>query len=68
MQTACLALVFLSIWYLIFNFLLSNDAVSGISMQPTFESGDRLISVRHSEIKRDDIVILKAPHKKMNFI
>ena len=64
LQTACLALVFFSIWYLIFNFLLSNDAVYGISMQPTFESGDRLISVRHSEIKRDDIVILKTPHKK----
>lgn len=63
-QTILLAVFILAIFYLLFTFVLSNDAVSGISMQPNFEDGDRLISVRHRNIKRGDIVILKAPHTK----
>ncbi|BDR59774.1 signal peptidase I [Lactobacillus xylocopicola] len=55
--------VILGGYYLLFNFVLSNDRVSGPSMQPTFEDGDRLISVRNFEPRRDDIVILKAPKK-----
>lgn len=30
-------------------------------MQPTFQNGDRLISVRHAQIKRGEVVIVKAP-------
>lgn len=63
-QTALITVFMLAIFYLLFSFVLSNDAVSGISMQPNFEDGDRLISVRHTKIKRDDIVILRAPHTK----
>lgn len=39
----------------------SNDTVQGNSMQPTLNDKDRLISVRHHSIKRNDIVVLDAP-------
>lgn len=54
----------IGIYYLIFSFVLSNETVSGPSMQPTFESNDRVIAVRHFTLKRNDIVILKAPDEK----
>ncbi|WP_125709169.1 signal peptidase I [Lacticaseibacillus porcinae] len=41
--------------------VLSNDTVSGDSMQPTLNDKNRLISVRHHSIKRNDIVVLDAP-------
>lgn len=41
--------------------VLSNDTVSGDSMQPTLNDKDRLISIRHHSIKRNDIVVLDAP-------
>lgn len=54
-------LVFVSIYYVVFSFFLANEVVSGPSMQPTFEDGDRLIAVRHFTPKRNDVVIIKAP-------
>lgn len=53
--------VILCAFYLIFHFVLSNDRVSGPSMQPTFENNDRLISVRNFTPKRNDVVVLLAP-------
>ena len=53
--------ILMGIYYFVFSFFLSNETVSGPSMQPTFENGDRLIAVRHFTPKRNDIVILKAP-------
>lgn len=53
--------VILGAFYLIFHFVLSNDRVSGPSMQPTFENNDRLISVRNFTPKRNDVVVLLAP-------
>lgn len=53
--------VMMAIYYALFAFVFSNDAVSGISMQPTFENGERVISVRHAQIKRGDVVIVNAP-------
>lgn len=41
--------------------VLSNDTVSGDSMQPTLNDKNRLISIRHHSIKRNDIVVLNAP-------
>ncbi len=41
--------------------VLSNDTVSGDSMQPTLNDKNRLISLRHHSIKRNDIVVLEAP-------
>lgn len=61
LQVFALAAVFLGIYFLIFKFVLSNETVSGPSMQPTFEDGDRIIANRHGTIKRGDIVILDAP-------
>ncbi|RVU71719.1 MULTISPECIES: signal peptidase I [Lactobacillus] len=52
------------IYYCLFTFVFSNETVSGPSMQPTFENNDRLIAVRHFDLKRNDIVILKAPDEK----
>ena len=54
-------LVFVSIYYVVFSFFLANEVVSGPSMQPTFEDGDRLIAVRHFTPKRNNVVIIKAP-------
>jgi signal peptidase I len=56
-------LVFVSIYYVVFSFFLANEVVSGPSMQPTFEDGDRLIAVRHFTPKRNDVVIIKAPNQ-----
>ena len=56
--------IMVGIYYLLFSFVLSNETVSGPSMQPTFENGDRIIAVRHFNLKRNDIVILKAPDEK----
>lgn len=56
--------ILMGIYYFVFSFFLSNETVSGPSMQPTFENGDRLIAVRHFTPKRNDIVILKAPDQK----
>lgn len=56
--------VLIGIYSIIFNFFLSNETVSGPSMQPTFENGDRIIATRNFKIKRNDIVILKAPDEK----
>ena len=56
-------LIFASIYYVIFSFFLANEVVSGPSMQPTFEDGDRLIAVRKFTPKRNDVVIIKAPAK-----
>lgn len=46
---------------LLLHFVLANEEIFGPSMQPTFFQGDRVIALRHKEIKRNDIVILKAP-------
>ena len=56
-------LVFASIYYVVFSFFLANEVVSGPSMQPTFEDGDRLIAVRRFTPKRNDVVIIKAPNQ-----
>lgn len=54
-------IVFMGIYFLLFRFVLSNETVSGPSMQPTFQDGDRIIAVRNFTPRRGDIVILKAP-------
>lgn len=61
LENVLLVIGFMAIYYLLFTLFLSNETVSGPSMQPTFENGDRLIAVRHSNLSRGDIVILKAP-------
>ncbi|WP_225049220.1 signal peptidase I [Lacticaseibacillus kribbianus] len=42
-------------------FVVSKDIVQGISMQPTLEDGDRLYSLRHKAVSRNDIVVIDAP-------
>lgn len=64
LQVLGLAIIFLGIYLLIFKFVLSNETVSGPSMQPTFENGDRIIALRHTELKRGDVVILDAPDQE----
>ncbi|MGN1407986.1 signal peptidase I [Lactobacillus sp.] len=60
-QTAAIFLVIAGLYYFIFSQFLSNDVVSGPSMQATFQNGDRIVSVRHAAISRFDVVVLKAP-------
>lgn len=61
LEIIVMVLIFMGIYFIIFRFFLSNETVSGPSMQPTFENGDRIIAVRHTKLQRGDIVILKAP-------
>lgn len=61
-------LIFVPIYYVIFSFFLGNEMVSGPSMQPTFEDGDRLITVHHFTPKRNDIVIIEAPDQNATYI
>ncbi|WEV70806.1 signal peptidase I [Lactobacillus sp. ESL0785] len=46
---------------LIFSYFLSNNRVSGASMQPNFENNERLISQRHFTPQRNQVVVLRAP-------
>ena len=61
LDVVIMMVVILGAFYLVFHFVLSNDEVSGPSMQPTFEDKDRLISVRNFTPKRNDVVVLLAP-------
>ena len=61
LQVIVLALVFLGAYFLVFRFVLSNEIVSGSSMEPTFKDGDRLIANRNPTINRYDVVVLDAP-------
>ncbi len=53
--------IFAGILFALFHFVWANARVQGPSMQPTFESNDRIIAVRHTQLRRGDIVILNAP-------
>ncbi len=46
---------------LLLKYVIANEEVFGPSMEPNFEQGDRLIAFRHAKIKRNDVVIIKAP-------
>lgn len=61
LQIVGVAAIVIAIYYVLFAFVFSNDTVSGNSMQPNFENNQRLISVRHTQIKRGEVVIVKAP-------
>lgn len=61
LQILVIFAVAMGIYYTLFAFVFSNDTVSGISMQPNFENGQRVIAVRHAQIKRGEVVIVNAP-------
>lgn len=61
LQILLMVVIFMGIYFLLFRFVFSNETVSGPSMQPTFQDGDRIIAVRNFTPQRGDIVILKAP-------
>nr|WP_225423671.1 signal peptidase I [Agrilactobacillus yilanensis] len=56
-----LALVFFGIGQFLKTYVLANEEVQGPSMQPTFETGDRIIAYRHGKVERGDVIVLKAP-------
>lgn len=51
----------LGIFFLLLRFVISNDRVSGASMQPNFEDNDRLVTWRNFSPKYNDVVVLRAP-------
>jgi signal peptidase I len=61
LQVVALTAILAGILFALFHFVWANAVVQGPSMQPTFESNDRIIAVRHTQLKRGDIVILNAP-------
>lgn len=46
---------------LLLKYVIANEEVFGPSMEPNFEQGNRLIAFRHAKIKRNEVVIIKAP-------
>lgn len=67
LQTIALTIAIYAVFFLGFKFILSNDRVSGPSMQPTFENGDKVIAIRHSKLSRGDVIVLKAPDEANTF-
>lgn len=55
-----LALVFVAV-FTSTRYFIANDIVSGNSMAPTLQSNQRLISIKHHQPKRFDIVVLTEP-------
>lgn len=58
------------IWGILFvlnRYVFDNCPVQGISMQPTFENRDRVIAMRHAQLKRGEIIVLKAPDEPGSF-
>lgn len=60
-------IVFICVNFILKRFLIVNCSVSGISMQPTFEDKERVIAYRHSNLKRNDVVVLEAPDQSNSF-
>lgn len=67
LQVAIIVVAIWAIFGIVFKFFLSNDTISGPSMQPNFEDGDRVISLRNAKLKRGDVVIVKAPDEPGSF-
>ncbi|UQS81508.1 signal peptidase I [Bombilactobacillus folatiphilus] len=67
LQTLVLAAILFGIITLLNHFVLDNARVSGTSMQPTFEDGDRLIAFRHSKLHQGDVVVVDAPDEPGQF-
>lgn len=61
LEFVILALIFFGIGQFLKTYVLANEQVQGPSMQPTFESGDRIIAYRHGDVEAGDVIILKAP-------
>lgn len=66
-QTIVLTVILYAVIMLAFKFTLANERVSGPSMQPTFENGQKLLAFKHSNIQRGDVIILKAPDEPGSF-
>lgn len=55
-----LIVVFIGVFFST-RYFVANDIVSGNSMQPTLQSGQRLLSLKHKRPQRFDIIVLDAP-------
>lgn len=56
-----MVLVIGGIFWALNKYVIANCTVSGISMEPTFDNGDRVVAVRHAQLKRGEIVVIDAP-------
>lgn len=61
LQVLGIVVVIWVIFFLLNRFVFDNCTVSGISMQPTFENNDRVVAIRHAELKRGEVVVIDAP-------
>lgn len=52
--------------HLSFLYIFSKNYVTGPSMEPNFNDGDTVFTYRHAQLHRGDVVILKAPDKKIS--
>lgn len=53
--------------WLLNTYVWDNCTVSGTSMQPNFENGQRVLAMRHEPIKRGEVVVVKAPDKQNEY-
>lgn len=66
-QTVILAVIIFGVFMIFNTYVFSNTRVSGTSMQPTFEDGDRTIAWRHSKLKTGEVVVINAPDEPGSF-
>ncbi len=66
-QIILLAAVMVGIAQLLLKFVIANEQIFGPSMQPNFTQYDRVIALRHTKLKRGDVVIVKAPDSPGEF-
>lgn len=62
-QTMILFGIVLIISQLLLTYVLGNEIVNGPSMEPTLHEGQKLLSIKNFKVKRNNIVVLKAPDK-----
>lgn len=61
LQVVILSAIIIGVLFILNNVVFDQCRVSGISMQPTFENNDRVIAMRHAQLKRGEVVVVDAP-------
>lgn len=61
LEVIALTIVIWGVFFALNKYVFDNCTVSGISMQPTFENKDRVIAMRHAQLKRGEVVVVDAP-------
>nr|WP_253732717.1 S26 family signal peptidase [Latilactobacillus curvatus] len=66
-QIILLAAVMVGIAQLLLKFVIANEQIFGPSMQPNFTQYDRVIALRHTKLKRGDVLSSRPLIHQVNF-